>query len=230
MKHSESVAALSVSRSVLAVCAHPDDESFGLGAVLHRFVANGSEASVLYFTRGEASTLGGSNLPLTEIRTTELAEAARRLGVRTVKLLGHPDNALGGEPLDDLASEVEEMVAEAGVDLLLVFDEGGVTAHPDHQRATEAALTAATGLPVLAWTLPRRIAERLNIEFGVSFVGRDDDEIDLVVEVERERQRNAIASHVSQSGDNPVLWRRLELLGDHESLRWLRPPPVRPTS
>lgn len=44
--------------SVLAVVAHPDDESFDLGAILDTVVAAGGRASVLCFTRGEASTLG----------------------------------------------------------------------------------------------------------------------------------------------------------------------------
>ena len=48
---------LPVASSVLAVCAHPDDESFGLGAVLHHFVANGADVAMLCFTRGEASSL-----------------------------------------------------------------------------------------------------------------------------------------------------------------------------
>jgi LmbE family N-acetylglucosaminyl deacetylase len=232
MQHWQPADALPTTRSVLAVCAHPDDESFGLGAVLHRFATNHSDASVLCFTRGEASSLGVSTLPLTEVRAGELTEAARRLGVGTVKLLGHPDGALAGEPLDDLAAEVREMAVDVAADLLLVFDEGGITGHLDHRRATEAALTADTGLPVLAWTVPRRVAETLNSEFGAGFIGRDDGDIDLVVRVERDGQRHAIASHVSQSGDNPVLWRRLELLGDHESLRWLRPPApaARPTA
>ena len=51
--------------SVLAVCAHPDDESFALGALLHHLAAHGAETSVLCFTHGEASTLGplASGLP-----------------------------------------------------------------------------------------------------------------------------------------------------------------------
>jgi len=44
---------------VLVVCAHPDDESFGLGGVLHTVADAGSRLSVLCFTHGEASTLHG---------------------------------------------------------------------------------------------------------------------------------------------------------------------------
>ena len=215
---------LPAASSVLAVCAHPDDESFGLGAVLHRFVAEGADAAVLCFTRGEASSLGHSPRALSEVRSAELAEAAAVLGIERVKLLARPDGALAGELLEELASEVTAMVEEVGADLLLVFDEGGITGHPDHRRATEAALAAAPLLPVLAWGLPLDVADALNAEFGAGFVGRDRNDIDLVVSVDRARQREAIERHASQSSDNPVLWRRLELLGREESLHWLRPP------
>ena len=45
---------------VLAVVAHPDDESFGLGAVLSALVIGDVRASVICFTHGEASALHGT--------------------------------------------------------------------------------------------------------------------------------------------------------------------------
>lgn len=211
---------------MLAVCAHPDDESFGLGALLDRFVANGAEVAVLCFTRGEASTLGVGERALSELRREELTEAAAQLGIGRVELLDHPDGSLADEPFTQLANEVVEAATTAGADLLVVFDEGGVTGHPDHCRATEAALAGAPDLPALGWTLPRRVADALNAQFGTGFVGRSHADIDLTVDVDRTRQERAIACHASQSGDNPVLRQRLMLLGGRESLRWLRRPTV----
>ena len=46
------------AENVLVVIAHPDDESFGLGAIIDAFIGQGSVAKVLCLTRGEASTLG----------------------------------------------------------------------------------------------------------------------------------------------------------------------------
>ena len=66
--------------SVLAVVAHPDDESFGLGAVLSAFIEQGATAAVLCFTRGEASTLGPRTEDLSAIRANELTAAAHVLG------------------------------------------------------------------------------------------------------------------------------------------------------
>lgn len=212
---------------LLAVCAHPDDESFGLGGVLGSFTGQGTRVRVLCLTHGEASTLGVSARPLGELRAEELEAAARVLGVTAVTLHGYPDGQLAEVELDDLATLVDEEMA--GADLLLAFDEGGITGHPDHVRATQAALVvgANRGLPVLGWALPDVVATRLNTELGTGFVGRAPNELDFAVAVDRARQAVAIACHASQSADNPVLWRRLKLLGSSEHLRWLTPAPTR---
>jgi LmbE family N-acetylglucosaminyl deacetylase len=210
--------------SVLAVIAHPDDESFGLGAVLSHAAARGAMVSVLCFTRGEASTLRQSADELGAVRAAELKTAATELDVREVVLLDYPDGQLAAVPMTELVEEVRAFTMREAPELLLVFDASGVTGHPDHCRATEAAVLAAPDVPVLAWVVPREVADALNAEFCASFVGRDDREIDLVIRVHREAQHRAIARHVSQCTDNPVLRRRLELQGNLESFRWLRDP------
>ena len=207
---------------LLAVCAHPDDESFGLGAVLAAFAATGTRTAGLSFTQGEASTLGAA-ADLGAVRAWELAAAADILGVARVNLLTYPDGGLSAAPLDDLVDQVRQAATANEAELLLVFDEGGITGHPDHCRATEAARVAALldGYPVLAWAIPQEVAARLNVECGTHFVGRDDADLDVAITVDRARQRAAIACHESQSTSNPVLGRRLELLGDREWLRLL---------
>jgi LmbE family N-acetylglucosaminyl deacetylase len=212
-------------RSVLAVCAHPDDESFGLGAVLSTFAELGIATSVLCFTHGEASTLGPSGADLAAVRAAELAAAAGVLGVHSFRLLSYADGGLREAAIDELCREVTTSVDQSSTDCLLVFDEGGITGHPDHERATEVALASAgpLALPVIAWAVPITVATKLNREFATGFVGRDPSEIDLVIEVDRRLQREAIGCHASQATDNSVLWRRLALQADTESLRWLRP-------
>jgi LmbE family N-acetylglucosaminyl deacetylase len=191
--------------------------------VLSTFAGLGIETRALCFTRGEASTLGADDVELTIVRATELAAAAAVLGVTSLRLLSYPDGALSNASLEELCVEVESSAATDAVDCMLVFDQGGITGHPDHRCATEAALAAGKrlGVPVLAWVLPISIAATLNDEFGSGFVGRESSEIDLVIEVDRTLQHEAISCHASQSTHNPVLWRRLTLQGSAESLRWL---------
>ncbi len=214
-------------RDVLAVVAHPDDESFGLGALLSSFVDGGAHVSLLCLTHGEASTLHGVTGDLGAIRARELREAASALGIARVGLAGFPDGALPSVDLGTLVDEIDGFVGPMSPDGLLVFDEDGVTGHPDHRRATQAALAYASRerLPVLGWTLPKGLAAALNAEFAGAFAGRDPSAIDLRIEVDRGPQRWAIAFHRSQALPGQALWRRLELAGPHEHARWqVRPP------
>ncbi|MBE1494048.1 LmbE family N-acetylglucosaminyl deacetylase [Amycolatopsis lexingtonensis] len=203
--------------------AHPDDESFGLGAVLDSFVRGGADVSVLCFTHGEASTLHGRPGELADVRAAELTAAADVLGITSTTLLSHPDSGLASVAVSDLATSIADIAARVHPTHLVTFDLGGVTGHPDHIRATEAALDAAAalGIPVLGWAVPDEVATRLNAEFGTEFTGRQAGEIDWTVPVDRRGQMRAIAAHASQSTDNPVLRRRLHLLGDTEYLRML---------
>jgi N-acetylglucosamine malate deacetylase 2 len=211
---------------VLAVCAHPDDESFGLGATLAAFAERGAPTAVLCLTHGGASTLGTDHGDLHQIRAAELAMAARELGVRDVELLDYTDGALALQPVDLLSQHVQKAARRVQPRLLVVFDEGGITGHPDHHQASRAASLYArrAGLPVLAWAIEQRVALTLNSEFGTSFAGRPADQIDFSVQVDRQRQLAAISCHASQSQGNAVLWRRLELQGNREVFRWLDRP------
>jgi LmbE family N-acetylglucosaminyl deacetylase len=213
---------ISSARSLLAVCAHPDDESFGLGAVISTLVDRGATVDLVSLTRGEASTLGASAVDLADARGHELMAAAAELGIGEVHLFDHPDGHLSTVALADLAADIQPLAA--GRDLLLVFDEGGITGHPDHIHATSSAMAVADrlDLPVVAWTLDHRVAKRLNEEFDARFVGRRDRDIDLRLPVDRSRQRAAMRCHQSQLDDNPVPARRIALTGDAEALRFLR--------
>ena len=216
----------------LVVIAHPDDESFGLGAVVDQLTVAGAAVHIVCYTHGGASTLNHTLAELHRARETELRRAAAELGAAGVTLLDYPDGGLACVPVAELAARVADAAARADAGGLLVFDDTGVTGHPDHKAATDAAVLAGrqAGLPVLAWTLPAAVAARLSAETGQDFVGQPPDRIDLCIRVRRDRQRRAALLHASQISPGAVLWRRLRLLGDCEYLRWLIPPAAAITS
>ncbi|MGD9999786.1 MAG: PIG-L deacetylase family protein [Acidimicrobiia bacterium] len=207
---------------VLAVCAHPDDESFGLGAIISTLIDQGASVDLVCLTQGEASTLGAPTLVLAEARRCELAAAANELGVTTVHQFDHPDGHLSTVDLAVLTAAIQPLAND--IDLLLVFDEGGITGQPDHVQATAAAMAVADALdlPVLAWTLDAHVANALNTEFDARFVGQTDSQIHIRLPVDRRRQRAAMRCHDSQLTGNPVPERRIALTGDTEPLRFLR--------
>lgn len=212
--------------AVLAVVAHPDDESFGLGAIIDQMTRTGASVHIVCFTQGEASTLNETGADLHATRCHELAKASTELGVATVDLLDFRDGQLCAVPVAELAARVLSAIRKHEPDGLLVFDVTGITGHPDHVAATTAALDAARlrKLPVLGWTLPEAVASRLHRETGQPFAGQPAGRIDLRVRVSRQAQHRAALAHASQVSPTAVLWRRLELLGDHEHLRWLPAP------
>lgn len=210
--------------SVLAVVAHPDDESFGLGAVISAFIESGAHVSVLCFTLGEATTIGHAS-DVRSQRANELVVAATVLGVRNTYVHTYRDGQLADEASKKLVDDVVVAARDAHADGLLTFDTTGVTGHPDHIASACIVVDAARSLelPVLGWTVPVDVAATLNEEFGTAFQGRLPHETDFTIPVDRGRQREAIAAHASQAVPTSPVWRRLELLGDHETLRWLRP-------
>lgn len=207
--------------SALAVVAHPDDETFGLGAVLSAMAAAGSVVRVLCLTAGEASTLGAGG-DLAETRRTELASAAEHLGLHGVHLDDFADGGLAAVAEGVLDDAVDRR--RNGATVLVTFEPGGVTGHPDHRVASAAAARAAArhGLLLAEWGVAPGVATRLRRELGVPFNALDGPDV-IEIAVDRTRQRGAIACHASQSTGNAVLARRLDLQGGAERLRLRRP-------
>jgi N-acetylglucosamine malate deacetylase 2 len=173
-----------------------------------------------------ASTLNENHTDLLRQREHELRRAGATLGAAAITLLDYGDGGLAAQPPGELADRVAVLAARHRLDGLLAFDDTGITGHPDHQAATAAAVRAGTtlGLPVLGWALPSDVADRLRAQTGQPFAGRPPGHLDFRIQVDRARQRQAAWLHASQISSAAVLWRRLELQGDAEHLRWLLPP------
>jgi len=210
--------------SVLAVIAHPDDASCGLGAVLDAFVMAGATVDVLCLTHGQTWTLDEAPGDLAALRGAEIASAADALGRVRAKMEDYPDGALGELCETRMAEVVVEVADSCHPDGLLVFDAPAAPGLTDHASATSVALVAAETLdrPVLGWNLSEEVTQQLRVEFGASFSGHDEGQIDLRVTIDRARQRMASRVGAGQVLPGSLLRRRLELLAETESLRWLR--------
>src|SRR5215213_8202118 len=111
--------------SMAAVVAHPDDETFGLGALVASLAGEGREVRVLCFTHGEASTIGAIE-GLAEIRRRELIDATAALGVAEVTLLDLPDGRLDAMPDAELDACIDGWLT-IDVAAFVVFEPQGVT-------------------------------------------------------------------------------------------------------
>jgi LmbE family N-acetylglucosaminyl deacetylase len=140
---------------MMAVTAHPDDESLGFGGTLARYASEGVEVSLVVATRGERGRFGDGQEPhpgesgLGRIREAEVREAAALLGVRHVRFLGYLDGDLDQAPTAEATGRIVSHLRELRPQVVLTFDPFGGYGHPDHiaigQLTAGAVVAAATG-------------------------------------------------------------------------------------
>jgi LmbE family N-acetylglucosaminyl deacetylase len=139
----------------MAVLAHPDDESLGVGGTLARYASQGADVFLLTATRGDGGRYrglaqGDSQHPgpseLAKIREAELRAAASALGVCEVSLLEYRDQHLDRADPREAVAAIVRHVRRVQPDVVVTFGPDGAYGHPDHiaiSQFTTAAMVAA---------------------------------------------------------------------------------------
>jgi len=198
--------------AILGVFAHPDDECYGPGGTLARFALEGRPVHLLFFTRGEAGTLGSSRCftreELARRREEELAEACRALGVAGHRIVGAPDGGVERIGLEAGVRAVLDEILKVRPQTLVTFDERGISGHPDHRAVTLftriAFLRAGRDGPerILEFGILGDAAARLSRNRKKPVLPLAGDRFDarvLVPEEAMERKIAAIRSHRTQT-------------------------------
>jgi N-acetyl-1-D-myo-inositol-2-amino-2-deoxy-alpha-D-glucopyranoside deacetylase len=130
--------------SLLAIFAHPDDESLACGGLLAWCAHRGARVSLLCLTDGRQDQ--GDRLG--RVRAQELRAACRVLGVADLELLGHEDGMLPWVDGGQLEADIQRAIHRVRPDVVLTFDEDGLYWHPDHIAVHErtTAIVAAAGV------------------------------------------------------------------------------------
>jgi len=147
--------------SLLAVFAHPDDESLACGGLLARCTQSGIRVSLLCLTHGEHGS-GQDGKPgghegrrLRDTRAGELGNAARILGIRDVSLLNHEDGMLPWIDHAQLEADILDAISRFQPHVVVTFDEDGLYWHPDHiavhERTTAAVAQLGAAGPALRY-------------------------------------------------------------------------------
>ncbi len=148
---------------LLAVLAHPDDESFGMGGTLALYARRGVDVHLITATRGEAGTVDPQHLTeglsIAELRSErELRCAAEILGLTGVHILGYrdsgmpgsPDNqhpqALVAQPVEEVAGRIAEIIRQVRPQVVVTHDPIGGYRHPDHIAVHHATVMAFNNL------------------------------------------------------------------------------------
>jgi len=192
-----------MTKTILAVLAHPDDESFGLGGTLALYSKKGYDTYSICATRGEAGTVDEEHLKgfkdTAELRTDELMRAAKHLGLKGVFFLGYRDSGMPGmeanhhpdaqinHSVDEVAGRIVKYFRELKPDIVLTFDPIGGYKHPDHihvhnatklafEKADDASFHPEAGAPFKPLALYYQVFPRGFLKWAIRlmpFFGKD---------------------------------------------------------
>src|SRR3954469_19077744 len=165
--------------TLMAVHAHPDDESSSTGGILARYSSEGLRTIVVTCTNGEFGDAPGGIKPgadghdpedVARIRRDELERACATLGVTHLEMLGYHDSGMHdweykdrtdvfwSVPLEESTERLVKLYEMYRPDVVVTYDEAGGYNHPDHVQASRVTFAAleATGIPRKAYLIARR--------------------------------------------------------------------------
>jgi LmbE family N-acetylglucosaminyl deacetylase len=154
---------------LMAVLAHPDDESLGAGGVLAKYAAEGIETSLVTATRGERGWFDYEHEypgleALGQRREAELRAAAEVLAIRSVDFLNYIDGELDQAHQAEVVAKIVGHLRRVKPNVVVTFGPDGSYGHPDHiaiSQFTTAAIVEAASTDSLYYRnlAPHRVAK-----------------------------------------------------------------------
>jgi len=145
-------------KKILVVTAHPDDETFGMGGTIAKYISEGSQVFVVCATKGEAGEADPALVrqyeSMAALREAEMRCAMKELGVQEVFFLGYRDSGMQGSvdntnpnafiqaPLQETARKIAFYIRKLQPQLVLTFDPMGGYGHPDHIHTYQSVVRA----------------------------------------------------------------------------------------
>ena len=142
----------SPSPTILAVFAHPDDESLACGGTLARLSDLGARVVLLCASRGERGSEAGPELDdsLGRDRARELTSAARILGISDILQLDHPDGDLRWAHVAEFHAQIVMAIQHYRPAAIVTFGDDGLYWHQDHIGVYERTFTAVRSVGAAA--------------------------------------------------------------------------------
>ena len=133
---------------LLAVFAHPDDESMGMGGTLAKYSAEGVETYYVCASRGERGWFGPeAQNPglerLSHLRTQELENAVKELGMHGLYFLDYLDGEVDTANYVEVIGKIVAHIRRIQPQVVVTFPPDGNYGHPDHiaiGQFTQAAI------------------------------------------------------------------------------------------
>lgn len=136
---------------LMAVFAHPDDESMGMGGTLAKYAAEGVETHLVCASRGEVGWFGPEEQypgpeRLGQLREEEIRDAAQELGMTSVSFLDYIDGQVDQADPADAIEKIVTHIRRIRPQVVVTFPHDGNYGHPDHiaiGQFTNAAIVCA---------------------------------------------------------------------------------------
>ena len=212
METEERTSQIMTSANLLAVFAHPDDETFRCGGTLALLAQRGVRVQVLTATRGQAGSRGDPPLCVQEelpaVRENELRCACAALGIQPPILLDYQDSQISEADPERIVSEILAVIHEVHPKMILTYGPDGVSGHPDHiaigRFTTEAFHRALDVVALHTIAVPQSVAKTLGM---TQIHSVPDHSISLTVDVSIvwNAKMSAIHCHQTQLGESPIL-------------------------
>ena len=202
---------------LLAIFAHPDDESFRAGGMLAILADNDVCVQVLSLTRGQAGSCGDppvcSQEELPQIREAELKCACNTLGIQPPIIWDYEDGKLSEANENKMIQRITDLIVKLQPEVLLTWPPDGLSGHLDHVMVSRWATKAFEktrhhhmhGPHTLYYmAVPSSLAKKFE---NMNLHSVPDDDINLVIDVLPvwEKKLKAIRFHQTQISESPIL-------------------------
>jgi small redox-active disulfide protein 2 len=187
--------------SLLAIFAHPDDESNAAGGTLARYAREGADVTLVSATRGESGIAGLAPEAAGVVRERELRAAGIALGARDVRFLGYRDGELGHVDEKEAVARIGALLREIKPQVVVTFGPDGISGHADHIAVSRWVTTAFDEVGVaqkLYYVAPSRATQQAcGVPPPRELVGGPIAAIDVGQDLQAKVR--AIQCHASQS-------------------------------
>jgi LmbE family N-acetylglucosaminyl deacetylase len=226
--------------TMMAVHAHPDDESSSTGGVLARYADEGIRTVLVTCTNGEFGDTpdgvkpgedGHEEQAVAQIRLAELREACKHLAVTDLELLGYHDSgmpdweykdrpdAFCNVPQDEVAARIGGLIERYRPQVVITYDDLGAYQHPDHLHASRCAqaAVAATGIPDKLYLTAMRRSDWRKLWDALREQGVDVPDVRQIDEAALRQMEEREGQITTNVDIRPVLERKRAALLSHRS-------------
>ena len=164
-------------RCLLAVFAHPDDETSAAAGTLIHYAREGVDIHVVTATRGERGDLGTGDLTIARqdlpaVREAELRAVLALYGAHPPILLDYRDQELSTADFATLTHDVWRVMVAVQPEVVLTFGPSGISGHEDHKTIHRAATAAFHRYRPTAVVAPRLYYVAIPPEVAAQFAFR----------------------------------------------------------